>query len=136
MHFGQQRDGSSTFFLGENYLKVFVDLPPENTPHICHRHRRWCLWRKKNCHLEKFQIIHEIVPFKSGDKSVKWKMNNVLSHFLLSCCKISLLCDLRCFAAKSLLLRFTLWRGEKLSQKLCPWRKNDKYEVWSSLDVS
>ena len=46
VHFGQQRDGSSTFFLGENYLKVFVDLPPENTPHICHRHRRWCLWKK------------------------------------------------------------------------------------------
>ena len=51
-------------------------------------------------------------------------------------------CILQYFVAKSFFLRFTLLcreicfgtiyallRGEKLSQKLGPWRKNDKYEV-------
>ena len=32
---------------------------------------------------------------------------DVLSHFMLFCCKISLLCDLRCFVAKSVLSQFT-----------------------------
>ena len=26
---------------------------------------------------------------------------------------------------------YALLRGEKFSKKLCPWRQNDKYEVWS-----
>ena len=26
-----------------------------------------------------------------------------------------------------------LLRGEKFKKKLCPWRKNDKYEVWVSI---
>ena len=36
----------------------------------------------------------------------------VLSHFMLFCCKISLLCDLRCFVAKSVCryLRALAWR--------------------------
>ena len=51
-------------------------------------------------------------------------------------------CILQYFVAKSVFLQFTLFcreisfgtiyavlRGEKFSQKLCPWRKNDKYEV-------
>ena len=51
-------------------------------------------------------------------------------------------CILQCFVAKSVFLQATLFcreicfctiyvvlRGEKLSQKLYPWRKNDKYEV-------
>ena len=59
---------------------------------------------------------------------------DVLLHFMLFCCKISHLCDLRCFVAKSVMSPFfVLWRGEKLSQKLCLWRKNDKYEVWKKL---
>ena len=52
-------------------------------------------------------------------------------------------CILQYFVAKSVFLQFTLFcreisfgtiyallRGEKFSKKLCPWRKNDKYEVW------
>ena len=35
-------------------------------------------------------------------------------------------CDLR---EASFGIIYALLRGEKLSQKLCPWRKNDKYEV-------
>ena len=55
-------------------------------------------------------------------------------------------CILQCFVAKSVCLQVTLFcreicfctiyavlRGEKLSQKLYPWRKNDKYEVWHPL---
>ena len=51
-------------------------------------------------------------------------------------------CILQCFVAKSVFLQVTLFcreicfctiyvvlRGEKLSKKLYPWRKNDKYEV-------
>ena len=51
-------------------------------------------------------------------------------------------CILQYFVAKSVFLQVTLFcreicfctiyvvlRGEKLSQKLYPWRKNDKYEV-------
>ena len=53
---------------------------------------------------------------------------------------------LQYLSAKSVCLGFTLFCreicfgtiyallcGEKFSRKLCPWRKNDKYEVWSSL---
>ena len=51
-------------------------------------------------------------------------------------------CILQYFVAKSVFFQFTLFcreisfgtiyallRGEKFSKKLCPWRKNDKYEV-------
>ena len=40
-------------------------------------------------------------------------MFDVLSHFMLFYCKISLLCDLRCFVAKSVLSRFTRFGVEK-----------------------
>ena len=45
-------------------------------------------------------------------------MFDVLSHFMLFYCKISLLCDLRCFVAKSVLSRFTHFGVEK------NWAKN------------
>ena len=45
-------------------------------------------------------------------------MFDVLSHFMLFYCKISLLCDLRCFVAKSVLSRFTRFGVEK------NWAKN------------
>ena len=67
-----------------------------------------------------FRLNAEIVPFKCGenlshgeisphekcgDKSVNIMCTifDVLSHFMLFCCKIFLLCDLRCFVAKSVL---------------------------------
>ena len=47
-------------------------------------------------------------------------MFDVLSHFMLFYCKISLLCDLRCFVAKSVLSRFMrFYRG-----------KNWKGQIW------
>ena len=40
-------------------------------------------------------------------------------------------CDLRCFDAKSISLRFTPFCVEqKLTQTSCPWSKNDKFHVW------
>ena len=40
--------------------------------------------------------------------------------------------NLRCFVAKSVLSRFTRFScGEKLNQKMCLWRKKDKYQVWA-----
>ena len=67
----------------------------------------------------------------SSGKWIMWFFFDVLSHFMLFCCKISLLCDLRCFVAIH-----ALWRGEKLSKKFYLWRKKDKYEVWVCLLVS
>ena len=53
----------------------------------------------------------------------------VLSHFTIFCCKIiflrfTLFCREICFGTI-----YTLLRGDKMSQKLCLWRKKDKYEV-------
>ena len=42
----------------------------------------------------------------------------VLSHLMLFCCKISLLCNLRCFVTKSVLSRFMRFGVEK------NWAKN------------
>ena len=43
-------------------------------------------------------------------------MFDVLSNFMLFYCEISLLCDLRCFVAKSVLSRFTRFGVEKKGQ--------------------
>ena len=45
--------------------------------------------------------------------------NRLILRFTLFCRKI-------CFVAI-----YALLRGEKLSKKLCPWRKKDKYDVWA-----
>ena len=95
-----------------------------------------------------FRLNAKIVPFKCGvnlsngeisphekcgDKSVNIMCTifYVLSHFILFCCKIFLLCDLRCFVAKSVLSWFTRFAWRKLSQKLCLWRKttNMRYVI-------
>ena len=47
----------------------------------------------------------------------------ILQYFVA---KSVFFCNLRCFVASSVLVRFTRFCVEK---KLCPWRKNDKYEV-------
>ena len=84
-----------------------------------------------------FRLNAEIVPFKCGenlshgeisphekcgDKSVNIMCTifDVLSHFMLFCCKIFLLCDLRCFVAKSVLL----WFGNVVvCKRALAWRK-------------
>ena len=57
------------------------------------------------CHVEKFLHMRKVEKFVT--------IYDVLSHFMLFCCKISLSCDLRCFVAKSVLSRFTLFGMEK-----------------------
>ena len=55
---------------------------------------------------------------------------DVLSHFMMFCCKISLLCNLRCFVATSVLSRFTHFGVEKIWAKkfVCgEKRKNIRY---------
>ena len=65
-----------------------------------------------------------------------YQINNVYNlrcfmYIMLFCCKICSFCDLRCFVEKSVFVAiYALLRGEKLSQKLCLWRKKDKYHVW------
>ena len=54
----------------------------------------------------------------------------VLSHFILLCCKISFIWIYAVLSQNRFVAIYALLRGENLSQKLCPWRKNDKYEVW------
>ena len=83
-----------------------------------------------------YRLTAEIVPFKCGenlshgeisphekcgDKSVSIMCTifDVLSHFMLFCCKIFLLCDLRCFVAKSVLSWFTRFGVEKNRAKNC-----------------
>ena len=41
----------------------------------------------------------------------------VLLHFTIFCCQISFFCNLRCFVAKSVLVRFTRFCVEKNSAK-------------------
>ena len=43
---------------------------------------------------------------------------DVLSHLMPFCCKISFLCDLRCFVAKSVLSLFTRFGVEKIEPKI------------------
>ena len=50
--------------------------------------------------------------------------NRLILQFTLFCRKI-------CFVAI-----YALLRGEKLSKKLCPWRKKDKYDVCSTTKSS
>ena len=58
--------------------------------------------KEKICHLEKY-----------GEKSV-------LSQFMLFCCKIRIV---------AIYAVYPLLCGEKLNQKLCLWRKKDKYQI-------
>ena len=43
----------------------------------------------------------------------------VLLHFTIFCCQISFFCNLRCFVAKSVLVRFTRFCVEKNLAKNC-----------------
>ena len=56
----------------------------------------------------------------------------VLLHFTIFCCQISFFLQFTLFCREtSFGTIYAILRGEKFSQKLCPWRKNDKYEVWT-----
>ena len=122
--------------------KKVSDTPGLNIPHICHGHHGRCPWRKI-CHVEKFQIsIHdrcgEIWNFTTCGVILHDKCEEIWN-----------------FSTCELILHFStwqMWRNLKspslsaictvslrnrfvaiLSQKLCPWRKNDKYEVCTTV---
>ena len=87
------------------------------------------MWRQSRflhiTDMDKFEIS---LHMSCGDNS---DFSTSFVAFSLFCCKITpflqftLFCREICFVAI-----YAFLRGEKLSQKLCPWRKNDKYEVW------
>ena len=58
----------------------------------------------------------------------------VFCCLVLYCVAKSFFCDLRCFIAKLVVTIHALLRGEKFSQKVCLWRKNDKYQVCACVD--
>ena len=53
----------------------------------------------------------------------------ILLHFAMFCCKISFFASYAVLSRNLFCTIYALLRGEKFSQKLYPWRKNDKYEV-------
>ena len=60
----------------------------------------------------------------------------VLLHFTIFCCQISFFLQFTLFCREtSFGTIYAILRGEKFSQKLCPWRKNDKYEVCEEEEV-
>ena len=61
----------------------------------------------------KFLHIINVETILSSGGWIMCTIFDVLSHFLLFCCKISLFYDLRCFVAKSVLSRFTRFGVEK-----------------------
>ena len=58
----------------------------------------------------------------------------VFCCLVLYCVAKSFFCNLRCFIAKLVVTIHALLRGEKFSQKVCLWRKNDKYQVCACVD--
>ena len=59
-----------------------------------------------------------------------WQMWRNPKLTLFCCCKICFCDELCCFCEICFGAIHALLRGEKLSQKLDRWRRNDKYEVW------
>ena len=80
---------------------------------------------EKICHVEKFLspaylsspelICHLLQHHKINDM---YSFFYVLSQFTPFCREYNVVAI------------YALWRGEKLGQKFCLWRKKDKYQVW------
>ena len=140
-----------------SYDQVERLFAPNPIPDICHRYHRRCLWRKI-CRVEKIspqdrlscgeifhmtnrqleKCLHMVDMEKYGEKSVMWR-NFFTWEMWRQICFVTILavlswnlfyCHIRCFAAKDILSRFTRFCVEKnLTNKLCLWRKMDKYQV-------
>ena len=74
----------------------------------------------------------------SNFKCSTWQMwRNILHYQKIMCAIYGVLLQNMFFAIYAVLSRnrfvaiYALLRGENLGQKLCPWRKNYKYEVWA-----
>ena len=129
-------------------MEVF---PYWNIPDICHGYHGSYPWRKNlSCgEISNFftwqitEISPHVESFESSPHDICGAIWNilhyqqimctiygVLSHFMLLCCKISFIWIYAVLSQNRFVAIYALLRGENLSQKLCPWRKNDKYEVW------
>ena len=70
------------------------------------------------------------ISYKEKPNSHCFAVRSVLFPCMLCCRKI---CHFDIYAV---FLQFTHFLcGEKLSPRFCPWRKNDKYNVWSCHDM-
>ena len=84
-----------------------------------------------------FLFVHLVLYQKYGEISPHiYQINNVYNLWCFNAycavllqnrliLRFTLFCRKICFVAI-----YALLRGEKLSKKLCPWRKKDKYDVW------
>ena len=108
------------------------------------------MWRNLKflciCHAKKVQMsphvkCREIWHLSTLIMCVMWRMSSNHTQYMLFCCNLCCFCqifffyqicrNLRCFVAKSVLLRFTRFHVEKIwTKKLCLWRKKDKYHIW------
>ena len=124
---------------------------PTVIPDICQNCYEEEIFHMTDCHVEKFLHMRNVKKIYHIEKVLH--MINVEQNVLcgemwrnLSCgemCYVEKCCKQCCFVAKSLLSQFTLFVaksvlsrftrflcGENLNQKLCLWRKKDKYQVW------
>ena len=81
------------------------------------RWRKSFMWRNLSAQPTFLQLNWFVISF-SITKWIFCTICDVLSHFMLFCCKISLLSDLRYLVAKSVLSRFMHFGVEKI------WAKN------------
>ena len=83
-----------------------------------------------DCHVEKFStwwivMWKKLSTWKIWRKSVMWRnyVYNLWRFIALNCCKIIFFGNLRCFVEIFFVKIYALLCAEKLSQKLCLWRK-------------
>ena len=103
--------------------------------------------RRKICHVEKFFLQNRFFMWRNMEKNLSY--GDIFSHERCGDKSAFFLHKSRCFVVKSLLLPFTLFCcercfvaiyallcGEKLNQKLCLWRKKDKYHSHHNTNYS
>ena len=64
---------------------------------------------------------------------ISFIINKLCVQFMVLCCKISFIWIYAVLSQNRFVAIYALLRGENLSQKLCLWRKNDKYQVWGGV---
>ena len=86
-----------------------------------------------DCHVEKILHMRNVKKIYGKCGEIMCTMYGVLSHFMSFCSRISFFVIYAVLSLNIYLTIHALLRGEKFKKKLCPWRKNDKYEVWVSI---
>ena len=86
-------------------------------------------------HVKEFQIIHttavgksEILPDLEELQTPHDRCEEIW-NLICFCCKLCFVAIYAVLLRNQICAINALWRREKLSQKLCRWRKNDNYEV-------